>query len=278
MNAEKRNLWIAVENIVDIAINVLAIFVGYIFAVLLYSGNVIKISAVPVIIVIAVVIFGASFFYQSFNVYIRVPASRSYRVVFNILKANAIYFGLLVLLASLFAASFVKLFIIYWILLSAFISTVILMYKKRAIVRTVLEMRKKQQNVRRTIIIGDSVLTARDYVKEISKHRESGVKIIGCIGRNFTEEIGCKKLGDFEDFERILDEYKPSEAVFAMDAYDKKHLIKLVLSESYQRLFNSFSRTVAAILHLKLVKDVKLDSLKRNIGYCFIIKSTVKKS
>ncbi|MBR2465472.1 MAG: exopolysaccharide biosynthesis polyprenyl glycosylphosphotransferase [Clostridia bacterium] len=228
MNAEKRNIWIAIENIIDFFVNILSIFVGYLFAIMIYDGNVIKISAVPVIIVIAAVLFVASFFYQAFNLYARVPGVKPYRMLFDILKANAVYFGILVILAALFAAGYVKLFIVHWILISAFISTVILMYKKRAIIKAVIEMRKKQENVRTAIIIGDNILTASDYVKAVFKNRESGIKIIGCVGRKMTEEVGCQKLGDFEDLERILDEYKPSEAVFAIDSYDKKHLIKLV--------------------------------------------------
>ncbi len=228
MSAEKRNILVAVENIIDFFINILAFFVGYIFAVLVYDGNVINLLAAPVIITLAIMLFASSFIYQAFNLYGRIPSSRPYRAVFNVLKANLIFFGIIMVLAAMFAASYVKLFIVYWILFCALISTSILMYKKRVIVKTTIELRKKQEDVRTALIIGDNILTASDYVKEVHRNRESGVKIIGCIGRKMTDEVGCKKLGDFEDLERILDEYKPSEAVFAIDSYDKKHLIKLV--------------------------------------------------
>lgn len=228
MRSDKRNILVATENIIDFFINILSIFVGYVFALLVYRGNVIQIAAVPVIISIAVILLVSSFVYQAFNLYGRVPSTGAYRVVTNVLKANLIYFGMLAVLAISFAAGYVKLFILYWLFFSCLISTAILMYKKRAIVKMTLEMRKKQENLRTTIIIGDNILTAGDYVKAVLRNREAGVKIIGCVGRKMTDEVGCKKLGDFEDLERILDEYKPSDAVFAIDAYDKKHLIKLV--------------------------------------------------
>ncbi len=228
MNTDKRNIWVALENVIDFFVNILSIFVGYIFAILVYEGNIIKIAAAPVILVIAASLVIASFIYQAFNLYARVPGSRPYRVIWNVFKANFIFFGMLLILTAFFAAGYVKFFIVYWILFSALISTSILVYKKRTIVKMTVEMRKKQEDVRTTIIIGDNILTASDYVKEVGENRESGVKIIGCVGRKMSDEVGCKKLGDFEDLARILDEYKPAEAVFAIDAYDKKHLIRLV--------------------------------------------------
>ncbi len=228
MNADKRNVLVATENILDLFINILAMFVGYILAVLVYDGNIIKLGAVPVIIVIAILLLVSSFVYQAFNLNRRVPGSGAYKVVLDVLKANFIFFGIVLISALLFTASYVKMFIVYWILFTALISTVVLMYKKRKIVKMILEMRKKQEDVRTVVIIGDNILTASDYVKEVRKNSESGIKLIGCIGRKMTDEVGCEKLGDFEDLGRILDEYKPSEAVFAIDAYDKRHLIKLV--------------------------------------------------
>ncbi len=228
MNSDRRNIFVAVENIIDFFVNILSVFVGYIFAILLYEGNVINISAMPVVFAIAVLLFASSFTYQAFNLYRRVPSHRPYKPVVDVFKANFIFFGLLLILAGSFVPGYIKLFIVYWILFTALISTAILVYKKRTIIKMIIEMRKKQEDVRTALIVGDNILTAGDYVKEVHRNRESGIKIIGCVGRKLTEEVGCKKLGDFEDLERILDEYKPSEVVFAIDAYDKKHLIKLV--------------------------------------------------
>lgn len=228
MRTPNGNLRLAIENVLDMGLNILSIFVGYIFALLFYDGNVVKITAVPVIITIAIVLVVSSFIYQAFNVYERVPSTKVYAPVFNVFKANFIFFGSLLIITAFFAAGYVKLFIVYWIALSALLSTMILMYKKSKIVKMTIEMRKKNEDVRTVVIIGDNELTAGDYVREVHASRESGVKVIGCVGRRLTDDVGCKKLGDFEDLARILDEYKPSEAVFAIDAYDKKHLIKLV--------------------------------------------------
>ncbi len=228
MNTESRSLRVAVENVIDFFVNILSIFVGYIFAVLIYDGNIINILAVPVILVIAGALAISSFAYQAFNLYARIPGSRPYRAILDVIKANVIFYGLLLVLTAFFAAGYVKLFIVYWILFSALISTSILVYKKRTIVKMTVEMRKKQEDVRTTIIIGDNILTASDYVKEVKENSESGIKILGCVGRKMSDEVGCKKLGDFEDLGRIIDEYKPAEAVFAIDSYDKKHLIRLV--------------------------------------------------
>ncbi len=228
MNTNKRSFRVAVENVIDFFVNILSIFVGYIFALLVCEGNVIKIVATPVILVIAGALAVASFIYQASNLYTRVPSSRPYRAILDVFKANIIFFGLLLILTAFFAASYVKLFIVYWILFSALISTSVLVYKKRTIIKMTLEMRKKQEDVRTVIIVGDNIITAGDYVKEVKENRESGIKILGCVGRKMSDEVGCKKLGDFEDLGRIIDEYHPSEAVFAIDSYDKKHLIRLV--------------------------------------------------
>ncbi len=228
MRSEKLNILVAIENIVDVFLNILAIFVGYIFALLASDGTVIRIATVPVILAIALVLVVTTFTYQAFNLYGRIPATRIYRKVIDVLKANFIFFGIILILAVATTPEHVKLFIIYWILFSALLSTAILMYKKYRIVKATFELRKKQDDIRTTIIIGDNILTASDYVKEVRASNEYGIRIIGCVGRKLTEEVGCRKLGDFEDLARIIDEYKPSDAVFAIDAYDKRHLIKLV--------------------------------------------------
>ena len=231
MRSGNRNIRIAIENAVDFSINILSIFVGYIFA-LLFSGEnveaVVSITSAPAIIALALVLVLSLFVYQAFNLYARVPSTKAYKPVLDILKANFVLFGALLIVTSLFVPGYVKLFIVYWVVFTAFFSSAILMYKKHKIVKLTLEMRKKQEDIRTTIIVGDNITTASNYVKEVKRSHETGVKIIGCVGRRMTEEVGCKKLGDFEDLARILDEYKPSDAVFAIDAYDKKHLIKLV--------------------------------------------------
>lgn len=228
MRSGNRNIRVAIENIIDIFVNILSIFVGYVLALLVSEGSVLDIMTAPVIILIALVLGASSFTYQAFNLYARVPGTRVNKPVFDILKANFVLFGALLIIASFLALGYVKLFCVYWIAFTAFFSTAILMYKKRKIVKMTVEMRKKQQDLRTTIIIGDNVTTASNYVKEVKHAKEAGIKILGCVGRRMTEEVGCKKLGDFEDLARILDEYKPTDAVFAIDAYDKKHLIKLV--------------------------------------------------
>jgi exopolysaccharide biosynthesis polyprenyl glycosylphosphotransferase len=52
--------------------------------------------------------------------------------------------------------------------------------------------------------------------------------LIGAVGRKMTEQIGCEKLGDIEDFEQILYKYRPDYVVFAFDSYGKEGTIKLV--------------------------------------------------
>jgi Undecaprenyl-phosphate glucose phosphotransferase len=90
-------------------------------------------------------------------------------------------------------------------------------------------LRKKQYHLRKVIIIGDNTATAQAYVSEISKDSKSGVMIIGYVGDKMDgEALGLEKLGAFKELEKILDKYRPTDAVFAIDAYDKRHLIRLV--------------------------------------------------
>jgi Undecaprenyl-phosphate glucose phosphotransferase len=61
------------------------------------------------------------------------------------------------------------------------------------------------------------------------KNEQNGIAVLGFVGdRMNADELGVEKLGGFQDLGEILDRYKPSDVVFAIDAYDKRRLIKLV--------------------------------------------------
>ena len=51
---------------------------------------------------------------------------------------------------------------------------------------------------------------------------------VAWANRYMKEEIGCDKLGSFRDLEKVLDKHQPTDVVFAIDSYNKRHLIKLV--------------------------------------------------
>ena len=71
MRSGNRNIRVAIENIIDIFVNILSIFVGYVLALLVSEGSVLDIMTAPVIILIALVLGASSFTYQAFNLYAR---------------------------------------------------------------------------------------------------------------------------------------------------------------------------------------------------------------
>ena len=120
-------------------------------------------------------------------------------------------------------------FFLVWILISAVISTAMLLFKFRVIKALLGAFRKRQYNLRRIIIVGDNATSAAEYVRQVTENNSMyGAMIIGYVGDKITADIGADKLGSFSEFGEILDRYKPSDVVFAIDSYDKRKLIKLV--------------------------------------------------
>ena len=119
-------------------------------------------------------------------------------------------------------------FLLIWMMATAIISTLALILKKRFIIFVVRVSRKQRDIVKKVIIVGDNRDSARSFVQEVIRDKHNGIMVLGCVGRTLTSDTGCERLGDFEDLEEILDRYKPDYVVFAVEAYKKHSLVKMV--------------------------------------------------
>ena len=232
MHSERRGILSVVEVYIDMLINLGAIAISYLFIKMINWGeeiNKIYISHPVTLIIIFGNVICASFVYLIFNFYKPNRYQRHFRSFPLVFKGNFFYFGTLSVITAFVAQPGYRQIILFWILFSAFLSTAFLASKRHAIKLVLQLLRKKQYNLRRVIIVGDNTATARAYVNEVAADPKSGVMVIGYVGDKIDgEALGLEKLGAFKDLERILDKNKPTDAVFAIDAYDKRHLIRLV--------------------------------------------------
>ncbi len=231
MQNEKRGVLSTFEVYIDMLINLASIVTAYLFVVMIRwdEGISVDITDSIAIIIIFANILAASFVYHILNLYKPSRYQRHFKSFPVVFRANFVYFGALAVITAFVARAGYKQMILTWILFAAFLSTVFLTFK-RHIIRIVLQaLRDKKYHMRKVIIIGDNTTTAADYIKEISADSKYGVMIMGYVGDKIDGgALGIEKLGSFKDLERILDKYRPTEAVFAIDGYDKRHLIKLV--------------------------------------------------
>jgi len=232
MQYERRGVLSTVEAYIDMLINLGAIVISYLFIKMINWGEEIEsiyISHPVTIIIIFGNVLCASFVYHILNFYKPNRYLRHFRSFPLVFKGNFIYFGALAVITTFVARPGYRQIILFWILFSAFLSTSFLTFKRHVIRLTLQLLRKKRYHLRRVIIVGDNTATAQAYVNEAAADSKSGVMIIGYVGDKIDgEALGLEKLGAFKDLERILDKQRPTDAVFAIDAYDKRHLIRLV--------------------------------------------------
>lgn len=228
MPNNNRSFMTIIENYIDMAINAVAFFVGYVFVVLL--GKTILDIQDPITLVI---LFGnvlmLSFVYNLLNVYRPMRYMGLFRSFPEILKVNLIYFGGMALITSISARTGYKEFVLYWMVFSFIASTAFLTFKRHFIKVVLRTLRERQFNLRKVIVIGDNTNTAAAYIKEVTSNTSYGIMVMGYVGDKLDPDLmQVEKLGAFYELESILDKYHPTDVIFAIDAYDKRRLIKLV--------------------------------------------------
>lgn len=228
MRTERPALLSALENGFDTVLNFGLTIVSYMLTIVILGEARFNIYEHTVILVLFAAVLLMSFIYQMFNLYRPVPHVRITHFIHHIVRANCVFFTIAVLLAVAFYENEDRRFLFIWITIFTVISTAFLLVKKRIIVSVILAWRRNRFKLQKTIIIGDNVQTAREYINQIAENPDNGVVVVGAVGRKMTSDVGCAKLGDFEDLADVLDTHKPDFVVFAIDAYDKKHLIHLV--------------------------------------------------
>lgn len=228
MNNDNRNPFSMLENGLDMVINMAAFFVSYILMIALRMPATVSLESTTTLSMLFIGVIVSSFIYQLFNLYRPIPYIGIRYALSPIIFANVTFFGMIILGTFIFSNGAKQEFIIVWCLLTAIISTAVLLLKKRLVISIVRLSRKQRDIVKKVIIIGDNRESARSFVKEVIRDNHNGIMVLGCVGRLMDDDTGTEKLGDFEDLDEIITKYKPDYAIFAVDSYDKQHLVELV--------------------------------------------------
>ena len=228
MHNGNRGIFSMIESYIDMLINTFSIIVGYVFVLLIDEQKII-LADPKTIVVIFVDVLLLSFCGHAFGLYKPNRYTRTFRSFPAVFETNAVFFGTMAIVTAFIARPGYKEFVLLWILFTAFSSTAILTFKRHGIKSVMKLLFKKNFHLRKVIIIGDNTQTAADYVKQVNSNGEYGIMILGYVGDKIDQNaLGVDKLGSFFELADILDKYRPTDVVFAIDAYDKRRLIKLV--------------------------------------------------
>lgn len=225
---KKTSLLSLIGSYFDMAINAFSIYLAYFLLSLINNEPPYYPSGITVTLqIIAVVVF-ASIVNQANNNYNLSAARPQRQAAWNMIKTGFITFSAVTICIAFFGEDGSRTSSLTWALTSLGISTVLLFIKQRMVFFTLRRLRKKQFMLKRTLIVGDNAASIKEYVHEIINNPNSGIMILGYVGDKIDTDVGCEKLGTVKDFTKILNTQRPTDVVFAIDSYDKRHLIKLV--------------------------------------------------
>ncbi len=228
MQNGRRRIADIVETYVDILLNIIAILISYFFAIMIRGEQVVPLGSPITVLIIALNLLMITFVYTTFNMYRPNRYARRFRSIYEPLRANLVYFGAMAAIIAFIAREGYTGFFLYWTLFTFLLSTAFLTFKRHLIKTVAASWRNRRFNLRKIIIVGDNTVNAMEYIKQATAAGQYGTMILGYVGDKITEDIGIEKLGGIRDLPEILDKYKPTDAVFAIDAYDKRRIIKLV--------------------------------------------------
>lgn len=224
----RRGILDVFEPYVDMFINLTAMFIAYVFALIIYKEQVLRLDDPAVVIVILILLITSSFTYHALNMYRPTRYMKARHSLPEALRANLIYYGLVAIFVAIFASSDYRAFSLTWTLITAILSTAFLTFKRHLIKSVLTAVRSRRNHMRKIIIVGDNTQAAEEYIKQVNDGVRYGMIVLGYVGDRIVGNIGADKLGSFQNLSAILDKYKPTDVVFAIDAYDKRRLIKLV--------------------------------------------------
>lgn len=224
-----------IENGVDVILNFASILMAYVVttaAFVLYDSEFQPSAMTPdslrTLATVFIIVLLQSFSFRAFHLYRPLPYLRTYRVLTDIVKVNVPVYCFGALLSMLIFDFEDARFGVFWMVSSLVVSTAVLLFKKRMMIRFAKFFRRNRYNLRKVIIIGDNTAAASEFLQHVNEDEAGGRMVLGYVGDKIDSGIGVSKLGSFNDLARILDEYKPSDVVFAIDSYNKKKLIKMV--------------------------------------------------
>ena len=223
-----RTIASTVENGIDMFLNAGAIAMAFILSGLITAPGELTVESPYTLITIFLVVMFQSFAFFVFNMYRPLPFVRPTSAMWNIVKLNVVYYAFVEIACAFLVRDEYAKFVMVWMAVSALTSMAVLLFKKNLMIYFTKIIRRGQYSMRKVIIVGDNTNTSAEFVRQVAANPQCGMFIVGYVGDKINSGVGCDKLGDFRNLARILDEYKPDDVVFAIDAYDKKHLIKLV--------------------------------------------------
>lgn len=229
MQNQNRGILDIVEGYIDMLINLISMLMAYFFTIMAFDGVVISLTNPRPMAFVVSVPFASYFIYHLMNLYASSRYRTRHHFLPRIINANFVLYGFVEIIIALATEDISRRFFAVWLLFAAIISTAAIAFKCRMIKTFLAAFRRKQYNLRRIIVVGDNAASAAEYVRQVTENNSMyGAMVIGYVGDKITEDIGVDKLGPFTRLSEILDKYKPSDVVFAIDAYDKRHLIRLV--------------------------------------------------
>lgn len=224
-----------IENAIDTLLNFASILMAYVVttaAFVLSNPNFKPTRMTPesgrTLMTVFIIVFIQSIAFRAFQMYKPLPYLRTYRALTNIVKVNVPVYGFGILVTMLMFDFEDVRFGLFWMLSSFIISTAVLLFKKRMMIRFAKFFRKNRYSLRKVIIVGDNTAAAAEFLESVSQDAASGMMVIGYVGDKIDSDVGAPKLGAFARLGEILDEHKPTDVVFAIDSYNKKRLIKMV--------------------------------------------------
>ncbi len=228
MPNDRRRIANIVETYVDILLNIIAIIISYFFAIMIIGEQVVRLNSPVTLLFIALDLLLLTFVYTTLNMYRPNRYARKFHSIYEPLRANLLCFGGMAAVIAFTAREGYTEFFLYWILFAFVLSTAFLTFKRHLIKTVVASLRTRRFSLRKVIIVGDNAANIKEYLKQAASSEQYGTMILGYVGDKITEDIGIEKLGGINKLADVLDKYKPTDAVFAIDAYDKRRIIKLV--------------------------------------------------
>ncbi len=229
MRNDKRSMFATIENFIDLFLNAAAFAMAFILTPLFEIPSELSLDSPYTLIAIFVTVVLQSFVFLVFNVYEPIPFVRTSKLLWKIVKINVAFFAVVEIVAMITVRESERRFVFFWVLLAFVISTGILFFKKNLIISLAKFFRRSRYSLRKVIVVGDNTATAADFVRQVANNPECGMLVVGYVGDKIDgDAIACDKLGAFKELATILDTVHPDDVVFAIDAYDKRHLIRLV--------------------------------------------------
>ena len=165
------------------------------------------------------------FVYGAFGMY------RSFRGIPLLKELSRLWVGILLVMALLLSYLFLQKTVHYSRLVLGIFSllTICALSAKRVVLRNTLRYFRAQGYNRKHVLILGSGSTAQSYLKVIQAEAELGYYALGYVDtKQGIEEATLPYLGDFDDLDTILEQYRPDEVVSATDMEDYRRTVEII--------------------------------------------------